>query len=160
MPIGFGGASGTGGHGGMSGAGGGGGLPVTTGGGGGTMGGVDADAVEASSPGGAGGGGDGGGGGSDIEAGVPMPDAGPADGPEADAGRSCGGTLGGCPLTQFCERMNGSCGGSGVCVTVPPLGTCPTMRAPVCGCDDHDYFNDCIRQQARVSKQKNGNCGS
>jgi len=153
-PIGSGGAPGAGGAAGQT--------IITTGvgGGGGTTTPVDADVVEASSTGGAGGGGgSGGAGGSDVEAGAPMSDAGPPDGPTPDAGRSCGsGNMGTCPATQFCERTNGACGGPGVCIPVPPLGTCPTRLSPVCGCDDHDYFNDCFRQQARVSKQKNGNC--
>lgn len=80
-------------------------------------------------------------------------------------GDACGGTEGNndavnndCPAAnEFCDR--GSCTANnamGECVLVPDA--CPAVSAPVCGCDDTTYSNDCVRRSARVSKASDGPC--
>jgi hypothetical protein len=45
----------------------------------------------------------------------------------------------------------------GVCTKIPTV--CPSLWAPVCGCDGKTYGNDCARQVASMSKAADGECG-
>ena len=67
----------------------------------------------------------------------------------------------GCTDGQFCDFEPGDCGatpdGTGICLDIP--GGCLTLEfAPVCGCDNKTYANDCLRKAAGVSKQYDGAC--
>jgi hypothetical protein len=73
---------------------------------------------------------------------------------------TCGGIIGAhCPTGQFCDYLASTCGksdASGTCTT--PSTICPSIYAPVCGCDGETYDNDCTRQSNRVSKASQGAC--
>jgi hypothetical protein len=90
--------------------------------------------------------------------------------PEQDAGtdedggsaeRACGGLLGlQCSDGEFCdypiEAMCGAADQTGICRPVPDV--CYLVVAPVCGCDDKTYNNDCFAARAGVSVAKKGAC--
>jgi hypothetical protein len=77
--------------------------------------------------------------------------------------QTCGGLAGqACPSkSQFCEYPIGHCGkipdDLGICVTTGAVA-CPAIYAPVCGCDQQTYGNDCERQAAGISKLSEGAC--
>lgn len=56
------------------------------------------------------------------------------------------------PPTAFC----GVADGFGVCTDIPIA--CPDVFAPVCGCDDNTYGNDCEAAAAGVSVASEGEC--
>jgi len=62
-----------------------------------------------------------------------------------------------CSSDEFCEFSDGVCGGDGSCVPRGD-GNCPGVYAPVCGCDNMTYGNDCLRRYARVSLLHAGEC--
>ena len=65
-----------------------------------------------------------------------------AGGPDA-AAPSCADNNG-CAQTEFCAKA--SCTATtGICVTRPQ--NCLENGTPVCGCDDVNYWNDCVRRQ-------------
>jgi hypothetical protein len=85
---------------------------------------------------------------------------------DAKVGAKCGGSSSlKCGKHEFCEKPTGSCffpDGEGTCVKVPVV--CPFAKkgaaivAPVCGCNNKTYGNDCLREHAKVSKSHDGKC--
>ena len=76
-------------------------------------------------------------------------------------GKTCGGFPGfQCDAGLFCQKKPGHCfvmDVSGTCAKTPKF--CPHYVRPVCGCDGKTYNNDCERQRAMVSKNRDGKCG-
>ena len=63
-----------------------------------------------------------------------------------------------CFQGHFCKFPDGECrsSGFGVCVVLPEV--CPEIFAPVCGCDDQTYGNECEANAAGVSVASEGEC--
>lgn len=62
-----------------------------------------------------------------------------------------------CGPDAFCEKE--TCGApAGHCQHMP-VGDCPPLHDPVCGCDRVTYWNQCLRAQHGVSAQSGGECG-
>jgi hypothetical protein len=74
---------------------------------------------------------------------------------------ACGGIAGvQCGQGQYCD-FGASCGAadqSGMCTNVPEV--CDALYAPVCGCDEKTYASSCEAARAKVSIQRQGECGS
>lgn len=85
----------------------------------------------------------------------------------ADAGtrKICGGIAGiACKDDEFCSQEDATSGvgcgfpdSTGVCTRRPGPG-CNTLYAPVCGCDNKTYSNECGAHSAGVSIAKQGEC--
>jgi len=75
-------------------------------------------------------------------------------------GEVCGGLQGlPCGDNEFCNFTDGSCGAAdqtGICEDIPEF--CPEIFAPVCGCDDQTYDNECFANGAGVSVASEGAC--
>jgi hypothetical protein len=75
---------------------------------------------------------------------------------------ACGGPTGiTCPQGQFCDAAS-SCGKNpevtGVCVPMNARSAWPPTAAPVCGCENMTYSNDCLRKAAGMLKAADGVC--
>jgi hypothetical protein len=57
---------------------------------------------------------------------------------------------------HFCSKPAGDCDGVGTCAAIPEY--CPTLWAPVCGCDGVTYPNDCVAAMAGMSVSFAGQC--
>jgi hypothetical protein len=74
--------------------------------------------------------------------------------------RDCGGLQGlSCLPWEYCNFEDGSCGAAdqtGVCERRPEV--CTEIYAPVCGCDDRTYGNECEAAGNGVSVAHEGPC--
>jgi Kazal-type serine protease inhibitor domain len=61
-----------------------------------------------------------------------------------------------CADGSFCQFKEGACEGAGKCTEKPQV--CTREFAPVCGCDNRTYPNDCQRRSAGVSLRATGEC--
>lgn len=71
----------------------------------------------------------------------------------------CGGLAGlPCGVGEFCQLNTGECccDFQGVCMPIPDA--CIEISAPVCGCDDQTYANECFARAAGVSIDHDGEC--
>jgi hypothetical protein len=64
---------------------------------------------------------------------------------------------GDCPSGWVCEKP-GCSAQSGQCVD-GSFVFCPPLGAPVCGCDNVTYWNDCVRRRYGARKAADGECG-
>jgi hypothetical protein len=86
--------------------------------------------------------------------------SGGAGGAGGGSGTVCGTIAGlSCSNGTYCEFPTGACGTNdigGTCTNKPQA--CNAIAAPVCGCNGKTYSNDCVRQNAGVSKAADGAC--
>lgn len=83
--------------------------------------------------------------------------------PGGGVGKACGGLQGlSCADGLFCrfevDAMCGAADQTGTCQTTPDA--CAEIYAPVCGCDDKTYGNECEAHSAGISVASNGECQS
>ncbi|HZS42112.1 MAG TPA: hypothetical protein VFF06_35025 [Polyangia bacterium] len=79
-----------------------------------------------------------------------------ADDLAVGVGAACGAGVT-CPAGSFCQTPVGACGGDGgVCVAEP--ASCGPATKAMCGCDQNNYYNECQREKAGVSKLHDGTC--
>ncbi len=76
-------------------------------------------------------------------------------------GTTCGGLQGlSCDKGEYCDftpdALCGAADQTGTCQPMPQI--CDTLYAPVCGCDDKTYGNDCEAARAGVSVAAKGEC--
>ncbi len=88
----------------------------------------------------------------DASAGVDSTSGGPVD---AGGGAKTCQSHTDCPAGTYCKAD--TCGAAGVCANKPQI--CPTIYAPVCGCDDKTYSSDCNAAGNGVNVKSKGKCG-
>ncbi len=72
----------------------------------------------------------------------------------------CAATLP-CPLTQFCQVPDASCGTGTIAGSCQPLPTaCPSGGTPACGCDGQVYPSTCAADAAGVDVAADGSCAT
>ncbi len=78
----------------------------------------------------------------------------------SDGSNLCGGIAGiPCGAGEYCRFDGGHCGAtdqSGTCQPIPEV--CTEEFAPVCGCDDRTYDNECFAAREGVSVLSQGEC--
>jgi hypothetical protein len=80
---------------------------------------------------------------------------------DGDEPAACGGLMGlTCPDAEYCnfpeDALCGAADATGTCEPIPMI--CPTIFAPVCGCDDMTYPSACNAAAAGVSVLHDGEC--
>jgi hypothetical protein len=76
-------------------------------------------------------------------------------------GEACGGLDGlSCEAGSFCKPTPGDCSenAEGTCMPIPSV--CPSIYAPVCGCDETTYDNPCFAHVASVGVAHAGACAA
>jgi len=63
-----------------------------------------------------------------------------------------------CGTEDFCQKSTGDCDGYGECEEMP--ASCGEIWAPVCGCDEKTYSNECEANGAGVNVDYEGECVS
>jgi len=63
-----------------------------------------------------------------------------------------------CGVKDFCQKSTGDCDGYGDCEEMP-VG-CAEMYAPVCGCDEKTYSNECSANAEGMNVDYDGECVS
>ena len=79
---------------------------------------------------------------------------------------ACGTTGGGtaktcrtnaqCSKGDYCAKDTGKCEDEGTCAQKPTI--CPLVVAPVCGCNNKTYNNNCFAHRAGVNVKHDGKC--
>ena len=77
-------------------------------------------------------------------------------GPDSKGAKVCSNNPDCTGTGELCELPAGTCGGTGRCIVAPDV--CQNVLAPVCGCDNKTYRNDCERRRAGVSLKAAGEC--
>ncbi len=86
-----------------------------------------------------------------------------AAGVSVDHDGACG-TATGCAVDrdcaggEFCDFTDGTCGGTGTCISRGIGVLCVATCTPECGCDGSWYQNQCYREQAGTSLDAAGGC--
>ncbi len=61
-----------------------------------------------------------------------------------------------CSKGDYCAKETGKCDGDGMCAQKPAI--CPLVVAPVCGCNNKTYNNNCFAHRAGVNVKHDGKC--
>lgn len=61
-----------------------------------------------------------------------------------------------CSKGDYCAKETGKCDGDGMCAQKPTI--CPLVVAPVCGCNNKTYNNNCFAHRSGVNVKHDGKC--